>query len=161
MGRDKVNYEDAEPFAPGMHFLRGALNCENLGVTVLDATAGWEGKEHDHTGDGQEEVYLLLDGAGGSPSTARRPTWNPATPSGLTLSRPANCPSRRRARWSSSARTDRQQRTTVDHIDSGRHKTAHEVRKRCKEIRAAVRLVCPVRHVTRGDAHDVRATPLD
>lgn len=64
MGFEKTNYEDTEPFAPGMHFLRGELDCENLGVTVLDATAGWQGKEHDHTGDGQEEVYLLLEGAG-------------------------------------------------------------------------------------------------
>jgi CHAD domain-containing protein len=34
----------------------------------------------------------------------------------------------------------------IDHIDAGtdRHETVHEVRKRCKEIRAAVRLVRPV-----------------
>jgi CHAD domain-containing protein len=34
----------------------------------------------------------------------------------------------------------------IDHIDEGedRHETVHEVRKRCKEIRAAVRLVRPV-----------------
>ncbi|MEF8906624.1 MAG: cupin domain-containing protein [Haloarculaceae archaeon] len=64
MGFDKTNYEDVKPFAPGMHFLREDLHCENLGITVLDAAEGWTGKEHDHTGDGQEEVYLLLDGAG-------------------------------------------------------------------------------------------------
>ena len=64
MGSDKVNYDDVEPIAPGMHFLRGELNCENLGITVLDATEGWRGKEHDHSGDGEEEVYLLLEGSG-------------------------------------------------------------------------------------------------
>jgi CHAD domain-containing protein len=34
----------------------------------------------------------------------------------------------------------------IDHIDGdmGRHETVHEVRKRCKEVRAAVRLVRPV-----------------
>ncbi len=77
MGFDTVNYEDVEPFAPGMHFLRGDLNCENLGVTVLDATAGWEGKEHDHTGDAQEEVYLLLDGAGGITVDGEETTLEP------------------------------------------------------------------------------------
>ena len=36
--------------------------------------------------------------------------------------------------------------TAIDHIDGemGPHETVHEVRKRCKEVRAAVRLVRPV-----------------
>lgn len=63
MGYTKERYEDVEPRAPGMHFLRDALDCENLGVTVLDVEEGWEGKEHDHTHDDQEEVYILLDGS--------------------------------------------------------------------------------------------------
>jgi quercetin dioxygenase-like cupin family protein len=63
MAYDAVNYESVEPLAPGMHFLRDALDAENLGVTVLDAEAGWKGKEHDHAGDGQEEVYVLLEGS--------------------------------------------------------------------------------------------------
>lgn len=63
MGYDTVDYESVEPVAPGMHFLRDALDAENLGVTVLDAEAGWEGMEHDHAEDGQEEVYVLLEGA--------------------------------------------------------------------------------------------------
>ena len=57
-------YDDVEPRAPGMHFLRGALDCEHLGVTVLDVEEGWTGKEHDHAHDGQEEVYLLVEGSG-------------------------------------------------------------------------------------------------
>lgn len=61
MSHDAVNYEDVEPKAPGMYFLREALDCEELGVTVVEADAGWEGMEHAH--DGQEEVYVLLDGA--------------------------------------------------------------------------------------------------
>lgn len=56
-------YTAVDPLAPGMHFLRDALDCENLGFTVVEAEAGWQGKEHDHAGDGQEEVYLLLEGA--------------------------------------------------------------------------------------------------
>jgi mannose-6-phosphate isomerase-like protein (cupin superfamily) len=64
MSYTRENYGDVEPRAPGMHFLRDALDCENLGITVLDAEDGWEGKEHDHAGDGHEEVYLLVEGSG-------------------------------------------------------------------------------------------------
>lgn len=62
MGYDATAYDDVEPRAPGMYFLRDALNCENLGVTVVEADAGWEGMEHDHGDAGQEEVYVLLHG---------------------------------------------------------------------------------------------------
>jgi len=64
MSHTAVSYDDVEPRAPGMHFLRDELDCEQLGVTVLDVDSGWEGKEHDHTHDSQEEVYVLLDGSG-------------------------------------------------------------------------------------------------
>ncbi|WP_418282426.1 cupin domain-containing protein [Halorubrum sp. DTA98] len=63
MGYDEVDYADVEPRAPGMYFLRDALDCSALGVTVVEADDGWDGLEHDHAEDGQEEVYLLLDGA--------------------------------------------------------------------------------------------------
>ena len=62
MGHDEVDYADVEPRAPGMHFLRDALDCEQLGLTVVEADDGWDGLEHDHSEDGQEEVYLLLEG---------------------------------------------------------------------------------------------------
>lgn len=62
MSHDSVNYEDVEPTTPGMHFLRDPLDAENLGVTVLDAEAGWSGMEHDHGEEGHEEIYLLLSG---------------------------------------------------------------------------------------------------
>jgi quercetin dioxygenase-like cupin family protein len=58
----KVNYKDVEPKADGMYFLRDALECEQMGVTVVDCDPGWTGKEHDHADEGQEEVYVLLDG---------------------------------------------------------------------------------------------------
>lgn len=45
-----------------MHFLRDPLDCENLGVTVVECEPGWTDKEHDHAAEGQEEVYLLLSG---------------------------------------------------------------------------------------------------
>lgn len=64
MSYTKANYEDVEPRAPGMHFLREALDCENQGVTVIDADADWTGMEHDHADQDHEEVYVLVEGAG-------------------------------------------------------------------------------------------------
>lgn len=64
MSYSKQNYGDVEPRAPGMHFLRDALDCEQLGMTVLEAGPEWEGMEHDHADDEHEEVYLLVDGIG-------------------------------------------------------------------------------------------------
>jgi len=58
------HYENVDELAPGMHFLRDELDCENLGITVVDVGEGWEGKTHDHAGEGQEEVYLLIEGSG-------------------------------------------------------------------------------------------------
>ncbi|WP_435358916.1 cupin domain-containing protein [Haloarchaeobius sp. DFWS5] len=46
----------------GMWFLRDALDCEAVGVTVMEMKPGCKGKEHDHTGDGQEEVYVVVAG---------------------------------------------------------------------------------------------------
>lgn len=63
MSYDAVNYADVEPKAPGMYFLRDALDAGNLGVTVVEADAGWDGMEHAHESDDQEEVYVLLDGS--------------------------------------------------------------------------------------------------
>ncbi|ELY59226.1 cupin 2 barrel domain-containing protein [Natronococcus amylolyticus DSM 10524] len=56
-----ANYHDVDDQS-GLHFLRDELNCENVGVTVLECEPGWEGMEHDHADEGQEEVYLLLEG---------------------------------------------------------------------------------------------------
>ena len=63
MSYDWTNYADVEPLAPGMYFLREALSCAELGLTVLEADDGWEGKPHDHAAEGQEEVYLLVEGS--------------------------------------------------------------------------------------------------
>ncbi|WP_115864695.1 cupin domain-containing protein [Halorussus litoreus] len=63
MSYTKVDYEDVEPVGDGLHFLRDQLDCENVGVSVLEADPGWTGMEHDHAEDGQEEVYVLVDGA--------------------------------------------------------------------------------------------------
>lgn len=62
MAYTKVDYTDVEPVADGLYFLRDALDCENLGMSVLECEPGWSGKEHDHADDGEEEVYLLVEG---------------------------------------------------------------------------------------------------
>lgn len=58
----KVDYVDVEPKAPGMYFLRDALDTERLGFTVVEVEAGWTGMEHDHDHDDQEEIYHLVEG---------------------------------------------------------------------------------------------------
>lgn len=63
MTHTKVNYADVDEVGDGMHFLRDPLDCDHLGLTILDCDQGWTGSEHDHAADGQEEVYLLVDGA--------------------------------------------------------------------------------------------------
>jgi len=62
MSYTTVDSDEVEPVGGGLHFLREPLECENLGVSVLECDPGWEGKPHDHAGDGQEEVYVLVDG---------------------------------------------------------------------------------------------------
>lgn len=63
MAYTKTNYADVEPVADAMHFLRDPLECDHLGLTVVDCEPGWTGKAHDHADAGHEEVYLLVDGA--------------------------------------------------------------------------------------------------
>jgi mannose-6-phosphate isomerase-like protein (cupin superfamily) len=58
----KAHYTDVEAVAGGLHFLRDELDCENLGVSVLECPPDWEGKPHDHAEESQEEVYVLLEG---------------------------------------------------------------------------------------------------
>jgi len=46
----------------GMWFFREPLGCENLGMTLLELEPDGKGKPHDHGQDGQEEVYMVVDG---------------------------------------------------------------------------------------------------
>ena len=62
MAHDLVNYRDVEPVSADLHFLREPLGCEKLGFSVRELSPGETGLEHDHAGDGQEEVYLLVEG---------------------------------------------------------------------------------------------------
>ena len=62
MSYTKANYTDVGAKGGALHFLRDELDCENFGVTVINAEKSWEGLEHDHEEDGQEEVYVLVNG---------------------------------------------------------------------------------------------------
>jgi len=62
MTHTTVNYEAVDAVADAMHFLREPLDCEQLGVTVVECPPDWDGKPHDHAEEGEEEVYLLLSG---------------------------------------------------------------------------------------------------
>lgn len=63
MSFTRLHYGDVEPVAEGLHFLRDPLDCEQLGVSILEISPGWEGKPHDHAEEGQEEVYVCVEGA--------------------------------------------------------------------------------------------------
>jgi quercetin dioxygenase-like cupin family protein len=58
----KARYDDVDPVAGGLYFLREELDCANMGLSVLECEPGWTGKPHDHAEDGQEEVYVLVEG---------------------------------------------------------------------------------------------------
>ena len=62
MSYTKVDYQDVEPVADGLRFLREPLECEQLGVSILTCEPGWEGKAHDHADQNHEEVYVLVEG---------------------------------------------------------------------------------------------------
>lgn len=46
------------------HLARKSLGAEAFGFNVVDIEAGGEIPEHDHTGDDQEEVFVILEGTG-------------------------------------------------------------------------------------------------
>jgi hypothetical protein len=49
----------------GLKRARAELGIESFGMAILDIPGGYEHyPEHDHAGDGQEEVYLTLRGEG-------------------------------------------------------------------------------------------------
>jgi quercetin dioxygenase-like cupin family protein len=48
----------------GFRGLREPLGVTAFGVNQLELPANAEGFEHDHTADGQEEVYVIIRGSG-------------------------------------------------------------------------------------------------
>lgn len=62
MSYTKAHYTDVDPISESLYFLRDALDCENLGISVVDCDPNWTGKEHDHSESEHEEVYYLVRG---------------------------------------------------------------------------------------------------
>ena len=62
MAYTKVNYEDVDQVSNAMHFLSEPLETEQVGVTVARCDPGWNSRPHDHTDNGHEEVYVLIEG---------------------------------------------------------------------------------------------------
>lgn len=66
MGYQKASTDNVDsvmdPEYGCMWFLRGALNATELGVSVIELEPGSRGKPHDHADDGQEEIYVIVDG---------------------------------------------------------------------------------------------------
>jgi quercetin dioxygenase-like cupin family protein len=66
MGYSIVNVDQLEPSGPGgaVRRIRRALGVEAFGINWFELPPGTEGKEHDETASGQEEVSVVLRGAG-------------------------------------------------------------------------------------------------
>jgi len=64
MGHRKASTDDVDSIIDdgGMWFLKGALDTDHLGVTILELPAGGQGMPHDEADSGQEEVYVCVDG---------------------------------------------------------------------------------------------------
>mgnify|MGYP000209318206 CR=1 FL=1 len=66
MGYDTAAKTDADSVIPeeygGMWFLKGPLDSDQVGLTVLELEPDAKGKEHDHGSDGQEEIYYVVEG---------------------------------------------------------------------------------------------------
>lgn len=66
MGYQHVSTDDVDSVMDeeygSMWFLRDALDTSSLGVSIMELEPGSRGKPHDHTGDGQEEVYVVVEG---------------------------------------------------------------------------------------------------
>ncbi len=62
MSYRKVNYEAVDQVSNAMHFLSEPLETEQVGVTVARCDPGWNSRPHDHSDNGHEEVYVLIEG---------------------------------------------------------------------------------------------------
>jgi quercetin dioxygenase-like cupin family protein len=66
MGYSKASTADVDSLIDaeygGMWMLRDALDCGNLGISLIELEPDAKGKPHDHAEDGQEEVSLVVDG---------------------------------------------------------------------------------------------------
>ena len=61
-----VHVEDIEPAGPGgaVRFVRRELGVEAFGINWFELPPNAEGREHDESGTGQEEVNIVVRGSG-------------------------------------------------------------------------------------------------
>jgi mannose-6-phosphate isomerase-like protein (cupin superfamily) len=66
MGYSVVNVDEIEGAGPGgaVRFVRRELGVEAFGINWFELPPGVEGREHDETGTGQEEVSVVVRGSG-------------------------------------------------------------------------------------------------
>jgi quercetin dioxygenase-like cupin family protein len=66
MGYSVVNVSEIEPAGPGgaVRFVRKALGVEAFGINWFELPPGAEGREHDESASGQEEVSVVVRGSG-------------------------------------------------------------------------------------------------
>ncbi len=66
MGFSMVQVDDIEPAGPGgaVRFVRRELGVEAFGVNWFEIPPDTEGREHDETDSRQEEVNVIIRGAG-------------------------------------------------------------------------------------------------
>ena len=66
MGYSVVRIEEIEPAGPGgaVRFVRRELGVEAFGINWFELPANAEGREHDESGSGQEEVTVIVHGSG-------------------------------------------------------------------------------------------------
>ncbi|HZQ88860.1 MAG TPA: cupin domain-containing protein [Gaiellaceae bacterium] len=64
MGAVVVHAGDVEARRGVFRALTDTLGVSGFRVNQLELAAGAEGPEHDHTGNGQEEVYAVVGGSG-------------------------------------------------------------------------------------------------
>ena len=102
MGYSVVRIDEIEPSGPGgaVRFLRRELGVEAFGINWFELPANTEGRKHDESESGQEEVNVIVRGSGVyriedeevpfaagtvfrfDPSTTRQPV---AGPDGFTM----------------------------------------------------------------------------
>jgi mannose-6-phosphate isomerase-like protein (cupin superfamily) len=66
MGYSVVRIEEIEPAGPGgaVRFVRRELGVEAFGINWFELPPNAEGREHDETETGQEEVNVIVSGSG-------------------------------------------------------------------------------------------------
>jgi uncharacterized cupin superfamily protein len=66
VGYSLVHLDDIEPAGPGgaVRFVRRELGVQAFGINWIELAPGVEGREHDESDTGQEEVNVVVRGGG-------------------------------------------------------------------------------------------------